>query len=177
MSSERHWCQYCQQHETASSPLKLIRGRSHCSKDGSLWFSRDLLLKNRSLLLPLCLAEVGSWWVRHRRNQLGNLLSDWFVHWRRVPNQSWGPARQCPGPTGSGLPSGSSGTLTPPQLWKEQLYWGEMINLKFYLKLLYVKCFKYIIYSRCYTLFQVTYYNIKTLQCSGLKTEKYPSSE
>lgn len=69
------------------------------------------------LLSPLFLAEVGSWWAGRRRSQLGNLLSDWFVRWHRVPNQSWGPARRCPGPTGSGLPSGSSGTWTPPPLW------------------------------------------------------------
>lgn len=71
----------------------------------------------RFFLSPLFLAEVGSRWAGHRRSQLGNLLSDWFVRWHRVPNQSWAPARRCPGPTGSGLPSWSSETWTLPQLW------------------------------------------------------------
>lgn len=51
------------------------------------------------------------------------------------------------------------------------LTWNSTWNFSIF------KCFKYIIYSRCYTLFQVNYYTIKTLQCSGLKTEKYSPSE
>ncbi len=116
----RRCCQCCQQHETASSALKITRGGGSPSDNRvqqNLHWVHAIKARVCFLYSPLFLAEVGSWWAGHRRSQLGNLLSDWFVRWRHAPNQSWGPARQCPGPTGSGLPSGSSGMWTPPPLW------------------------------------------------------------